>query len=151
MKRIIKLTERDLTRIVRRVIREQEVGTAVQPDPTDGEWKRIRDWYVENMNGEEIPLGDTERYVVFMKPGPIRPRPYYIINYDGMVREIKQPINVSSIIDMIENKSNELTRFAPLSKTNFNDFIKAMKNLFENSPYLQKSYPEVTKELLGDI
>lgn len=150
MKRIVRLTERDLTRIVRRVIREQEVGVAVQPDPTDGEWERIRDWFIENMNGEEVPLGDTERYVVYMKAGPNRPRPYYIINYDGKVRLIyKTPMDAASIMDMINNKSDELTRLSIMSNTNFNDFIKSMKNSFENSPYLQKTYPEVAKELMG--
>jgi len=42
MKRIIRLTESDLTRIVKRVIKESEELTAPNLNPTyDGDWKKI--------------------------------------------------------------------------------------------------------------
>jgi hypothetical protein len=43
MKKIIRLTERDLTRIVRRVIIEQQT-------PCDIEWKKLETFYTESYN-----------------------------------------------------------------------------------------------------
>jgi hypothetical protein len=61
MKKVIKLTEADLNRIVRRVIQEQEDETQnIESDKTD--YKLLRDYltlkngfeYVDDLNGEEL-------------------------------------------------------------------------------------------------
>ncbi len=84
MKRIVRLTERDLTRIVKRVIREQEVGTALQPDEPQPDPSELSDvkitrykillknpdedgftYYVYNPGTGEI-LGDGKRDAVVL-------------------------------------------------------------------------------------
>lgn len=93
MKRIVRLTERDLTRIVRRVIREQEVGTALQPDPS------------------EMPDVKITRYKILLKNPDEDGFTYYVYN-PGTGEILGDGKTGAVVLNYQENKTkDEVLRF----------------------------------------